>query len=225
MDAARSHASALPVKTFPNGLLRVDMQWLEGGDLLPLSESDRPDGFRMVGDANEVARLPLGQDLHITFPDLLGKGVEMSGKQKKRLVGEGKSLPPFMDAALAQKDRLPPRAQGGANHLPFFESDGGNHECSAEVIGSDRRLLTRAKNPGLENHAIRRGVEAIAVAVRAECGATANDRVTALANLVACGVGGDLRSSGGAVRWRGVGHGGDEKSGTGEPVRLFRWIE
>jgi hypothetical protein len=54
-------------------------------------------------------------------------GVEAGGEQEERFVGEGETVPPFVDATLAENDRLPPRGERVTNDLPFLESDGVGH--------------------------------------------------------------------------------------------------
>lgn len=90
----------------------------------------------------------------------------------------------FMDAAFAQKDRLPARSQSIANHLPFLKTDRSAHQESPEIIGGDRCLFARAEDAGLQDHALGGGIEAVAVAVRAKSRSTADDGITALADLV-----------------------------------------
>lgn len=70
---------------------------------------------------------------------------------------------------------------------------------SAEVVRGDGGLLTCAEDACLKDDAFGGGVEAEAVAVRAESGAGSHDRVAAFAHLVAAGVGGDF---GGGCRAR-----------------------
>jgi hypothetical protein len=92
---------------------------------------------------------------------------------------------------------------------------------STQIIGSHRCLLSGSEDPGLENHPIRGCLESVTVAVRAERGTDSHDRITSLADFVAGGIGGDFGGGGRAVRWWGFRHGFHEKSGTGDPVRLF----
>ena len=59
-----------------------------------------------------------------------------------------------------------------------------NNPQSAQIPGRDRGLFPGSERQGLPPDTLRRRVEAVAVAVRAQDNSAANDRVTTLANLV-----------------------------------------
>ena len=47
-----------------------------------------------------------GITLHLALADLVGERVKAGGKEKKRFMGEGKPLTPFVNATLPQEDGL-----------------------------------------------------------------------------------------------------------------------
>ena len=132
-------------------------------------------------------------------------------------MGEGKSLAALVDAALAQQDRLPAAGERVADDLPFLEANGSGHGCwginrSTKIVRGHRGLLTGTEQAGLLDHPFGGGFKAVAVAVRADRGTIADDRIAALANLVASGSGGDFRGGRRACGRGWVWHVGNEKA-------------
>jgi hypothetical protein len=97
---------------------------MESLDLRPIRKRHREERFRMMGDREPVADLPVLFRGEMRLPDVIRLGVEFRGEKVERFVGEAEALAPLMDAAFAEKDGLPAGGERVADHLPLFESDG-----------------------------------------------------------------------------------------------------
>ena len=78
---------------------------------------------------------------------------------------------------------------------------------STEVARSDGALLAGTEDAGLEDDALRFGIEAVAMAVRAQGCPASDNRITSLADFVSGRVGSDFGGGGRTVGWWGIWHG------------------
>ncbi len=76
-----------------------------------------------------------------------------------------------------------------------------------EVACGDGALLAGTEDAGLEDDALRFGIEAVAMAIRAQGGPASDDRIASFADFVSGRVGSDFGGGGRAVGWWGIWHG------------------
>lgn len=123
MDATSGDAFGLPIEAISNGGIGVDVQGLEGCDIIPISQGDCRAGFGVVGDGDGVANLPFGHGADVAFANMGALRMKTCGEKEKCFVGEGKPVATFVDASFAEEDGLAPGCECVTDDLPFFETD------------------------------------------------------------------------------------------------------
>ena len=93
----------------------------QGGHLSPVGEGLGPWDLHVMSDHDLLAHLPFRSDDDFTLLHEILLIVKAGREEKEGFLGKRETLPPLMDAALAQDDALAACGQCVANHLPFLE--------------------------------------------------------------------------------------------------------
>ena len=112
------------VEALPDKIFLPDMEWFEGGNVLPIRKCPGPHRLTPPADHNLISSLPLVHSspagISEEFAYLLALGVETGGKEVESLMLEGETPASLVDSTLAQQHMLLPSSQGLAYHLPLL---------------------------------------------------------------------------------------------------------